>query len=51
MRFGDELKSISGQSVGEEHAGLQVVEKLAIPLANVVNSIPILFHLYIKEIQ
>ena len=44
MRLGDELKSIRDQSVGEDHAGLQVVEKLAIPLANVVNSIPILLH-------
>ena len=44
MHFEDELKSIRGQSVGEDHAGLQLAEKLAIPLANVVNSIPILFH-------
>ena len=33
MLFGGELKSIRGQSVGEDRAGLQLVEKLATPLA------------------
>ena len=33
MRFGGELKSVRGQSVGEDSAGLQLVEKLATPLA------------------
>ena len=33
MRFGGELKSIRAQSVGEDRAGLQLVEKLATPLA------------------
>ena len=33
MRFGGELKSIRSQSVGEDYAGLQLVEKLATPLA------------------
>ena len=33
MRFGGEPKSIRGQSVGEDCAGLQLVEKLATPLA------------------
>ena len=32
MRFGGELKSMRGQSVGEDSAGLQPVEKLATPL-------------------
>ena len=29
MRFGGELKRVRGQSVGEDLAGLQLVEKLA----------------------
>ena len=33
MRFGGELKSIRGQSVGEDRTGLQLVDKLATPLA------------------
>ena len=33
MRFGSELKSIRGQSVGEDRTGLQLVDKLATPLA------------------
>ena len=32
MPFGGELTSIRVQSVGEDHAGLQLVEKLAKPL-------------------
>ena len=32
MLFVGELKSIRGQSVGEDRAGLQLVEKLATPL-------------------
>ena len=31
MRFGGELRSIRGLSVGEDRAGLQLVEKLATP--------------------
>ena len=33
MRFGSELKSIRGQSVGEDLTGVQLVDKLATPLA------------------
>ena len=33
MRFGSELKSIRGQSAGEDRTGLQLVDKLATPLA------------------
>ena len=32
MLFGGELKSMGGQSVGEDRAGLQLFEKLATPL-------------------
>ena len=32
MLLEGELKSIGGQSVGEDRAGLQLVEKLATPL-------------------
>ena len=31
MRFGSELKSIRGQSVGEDRTGLQLVDKLVRP--------------------
>ena len=40
MHFGGELKSIRGQSVGEDHAGLQLVEKLAKPLTDKVVMVP-----------
>ena len=32
MRFGGELKSIRGQSVGEDRGGQQLVDKLATTL-------------------
>ena len=40
MHFGGELKSIQGQSVGEDRGGLQLVEKLAKPLTDKVVMVP-----------
>ena len=40
MHFEGELKSIRGQSVVEDRAGLQLVEKLAKPLTDKVVMVP-----------
>ena len=45
MLFGGELKSIRGQSVGKDCAGLQLVEKLATPL------IAVFFFIYLMSFK